>query len=95
MHASAHTQAANFSALNVVEVEAAGLTWIGLVGIPNLSFHLATRILVFAPSWSRDLRNETHEGFAAIHRRLDQIIQTRLDEHATRIKELETAVFSK
>jgi hypothetical protein len=41
------------------------------------------------------LRNEMHEGFAAINRRLDQIIQTQLDEHATRIKKLETAVFSK
>jgi hypothetical protein len=41
------------------------------------------------------LRKEMHEGFAAINRRLDQIIQTQLDEHATRIKKLETAVFSK
>ena len=40
------------------------------------------------------LRNEMHEGFAAINRRLDQIIQTQLDEHATRIKKLETAGFS-
>jgi hypothetical protein len=42
-----------------------------------------------------DLRNEMHDGFASINRRLDQIIQTQLDEHATRIKKLETAVFSK
>jgi hypothetical protein len=35
------------------------------------------------------LRKEMHEGFAAINRRLDQIIQTQLDEHATRIKKLE------
>jgi hypothetical protein len=41
------------------------------------------------------LRNEMHEGFAAINRHLDQIIQTQLDEHTTRIKKLETAVFSK
>jgi hypothetical protein len=41
------------------------------------------------------LRKKMHEGFAAINRRLDQIIQTQLDEHATRIKKLETAVFSK
>jgi hypothetical protein len=41
------------------------------------------------------LRKEMHEGFAAINRRLDQIIQTQLDEHATRIKKLEAAVFSK
>jgi hypothetical protein len=41
------------------------------------------------------LRKEMHEGFAAINRRLDQIIQTQLDEHAMRIKKLETAVFSK
>jgi hypothetical protein len=42
-----------------------------------------------------DLRNEMHDGFAAINRRLDHIIQMQLDEHATRIKKLETAVFSK
>ena len=30
-----------------------------------------------------------------IHRRLDQIIWIQLDEHAARIKKLETAVFSK
>jgi hypothetical protein len=41
------------------------------------------------------LRKEMHENFAAINRRLDQIIQTQLDAHATRIKKLETAVFSK
>jgi hypothetical protein len=41
------------------------------------------------------LRKEMHEGFAAISRRLDQIIQMQLDEHAARIKKLETAVFSK
>jgi hypothetical protein len=41
------------------------------------------------------LRKEMHEGFAAINRRLDQIIQTQLDEHARRIKKLESAVFSK
>jgi hypothetical protein len=41
------------------------------------------------------LRKEMHEGFAAINRRLDQIIQMQLDEHAARIKKLETAVFSK
>jgi hypothetical protein len=42
-----------------------------------------------------DLRNEMHDGFAAINRRLDHIIQMQLDEHATRIKKLEAAVFSK
>ena len=41
------------------------------------------------------LRKEMYEGFAAINRRLDQIIQMQLDEHASRIKKLETAVFSK
>jgi hypothetical protein len=41
------------------------------------------------------LRKEMHDGFAGINRRLDQIIQTQLDEHARRIKKLETAVFSK
>jgi hypothetical protein len=41
------------------------------------------------------LRKEMHEGFAAINRRLDQIIQMQLDEHAARIKKMETAVFSK
>jgi hypothetical protein len=42
-----------------------------------------------------DLRKEMHEGFADTNRRLDHIIQMQLDEHATRIKKLETAVFSK
>ena len=42
-----------------------------------------------------DLRNEMHEGFVDINRRLDHIIQMQLDEHATRIKKLEAAVFSK
>jgi hypothetical protein len=42
-----------------------------------------------------DVRNEMHDGFAAINRRLDHIIQMQLDEHATRIKKLEAAVFSK
>jgi hypothetical protein len=42
-----------------------------------------------------DLHNEVHDGFAAINRRLDHIIQMQLDEHATRIKKLEAAVFSK
>jgi len=41
------------------------------------------------------LRKEMHEGFAGINRRLDQIIQMQLDEHAGRIKKLETAAFSK
>jgi len=41
------------------------------------------------------LCKEMHEGFAAINRRLNQIIQMQLDEHAARIKKLETAVFSK
>jgi hypothetical protein len=41
------------------------------------------------------LRKEMHDGFGGINRRLDQIIQTQLDEHARRIKKLETAVFSK
>jgi hypothetical protein len=39
------------------------------------------------------LRKEMHDGFAAINRRLDHIIQTQLDEHARRLKKLETAVF--
>jgi len=38
---------------------------------------------------------KVHEGFAGINRRLDQIIQTQLDEYARRIEKLETAVFSK
>jgi vacuolar-type H+-ATPase subunit E/Vma4 len=41
------------------------------------------------------LRTEMRDGFAAVNRRLDQIIQTQLDEHATRLKKLEAAVFSK
>ena len=42
-----------------------------------------------------DLRKEMHEGFADTNRRLDHIIQMQLDEHATRIKKLEAAVFAK
>jgi hypothetical protein len=42
-----------------------------------------------------DLHNEMHDGFAVINRRLDHIVQMQLDEHATRIKKLEAAVFSK
>jgi hypothetical protein len=41
------------------------------------------------------LRKEMHEGLGAINRRLDQIIQMQLDEHAARIKKRGTAVFSK
>jgi hypothetical protein len=41
------------------------------------------------------LRKEMHDGFAAINRLRDQIIQMELDEHAGRIKKLETAVFPK
>ena len=39
------------------------------------------------------VRKEMQEGFLAVNRRLDQIIQMQLDEHAGRIKKLETAVF--
>lgn len=41
------------------------------------------------------LEKKMDEGFAAIIRRLDNIIQLQLDEHAKRIKRLEAAVFSK
>lgn len=41
-----------------------------------------------------ELRNEVREGFAAVNNRLDAIIQMQLDEHASRIKKLEMAVFS-
>ncbi len=34
-----------------------------------------------------------HKELAGINRRLDTIIQMQLDEHARRIKKLETAVF--
>ncbi|KKW19588.1 MAG: hypothetical protein UY63_C0010G0022 [Parcubacteria group bacterium GW2011_GWA2_51_10] len=40
-----------------------------------------------------NVRKEMREGFSAIIRRLDTVIQMQLDEHARRIKELETAVF--
>ena len=40
-------------------------------------------------------KEEMASGFAAINRRLDTIIQIQLDQHAGRIKKLETAVFSK
>jgi hypothetical protein len=35
------------------------------------------------------------EGFSTVNRRLDTIIQIQLDQHAGRIKKLETTVFSK
>lgn len=40
-----------------------------------------------------NVRKEMHDGFALINRRLDTIIQIQLDQHAGRIKKLETAVF--
>ena len=43
-----------------------------------------------------DLRfRQVDVRFSGIERRLDHIIQTQLDEHAGRIRKLETAVFSK
>ena len=39
------------------------------------------------------LERRLDENFAAVIRRLDEIIQMQLDEHAGRIKKLETAVF--
>ncbi len=55
---------------------------------------------------SEDIREQLghkmDEGFAridkeliAMNRRLDTVIQIQLDEHANRLKKLETAVFSK
>ena len=41
------------------------------------------------------LERKMDEGFASIVRRLDKIIQMQLDEHASRLKKLETAVFSR
>lgn len=41
------------------------------------------------------LEKKLDDGFAAIIRRLDNIIQLQLDEHAKRIKKLEAAVFSR
>ena len=51
--------------------------------------HMATKDDIAA------VRKEVQEGFSAVNRRLDQIIQMQLDEHAGRIKKLETAVFPK
>jgi hypothetical protein len=51
--------------------------------------HMATKEDIAA------IRKEVQEGFSAVNRRLDQIIQMQLDEHAGRIKKLETAVFPK
>jgi hypothetical protein len=51
--------------------------------------HMATKDDIAA------VRKEVREGFSAVNRRLDQIIQMQLDEHAGRIKKLETAVFPK
>ncbi|OGG57578.1 hypothetical protein A2853_01785 [Candidatus Kaiserbacteria bacterium RIFCSPHIGHO2_01_FULL_55_17] len=41
------------------------------------------------------IRKEINEGFARVERRMDTVIQPQLDTHATRIKKLEGAVFSK
>jgi hypothetical protein len=41
------------------------------------------------------LERKMDEGFSTVNRRLDQIIQIQLDEHAGRLKKLETAVSSK
>ncbi len=43
----------------------------------------------------KHLTDKIDIGFALINRRLDTIIQQQLDEHATRIKKLESAVFSR
>ncbi|HTR18655.1 MAG TPA: hypothetical protein VMH91_01580 [Candidatus Paceibacterota bacterium] len=40
------------------------------------------------------LEKKMDEGFTAVNRRLDTIIQVQLDEHGHRLKKLETAVFS-
>ena len=42
-----------------------------------------------------NVRKEMGDGFALINRRLDTIIQIQLDQHAGRIKKLETAVFTR
>lgn len=39
------------------------------------------------------LEQKVDEGFSVVIRRLDTIIQIQLDQHANRIKKLETAVF--
>ena len=39
------------------------------------------------------LERKMDERFAAVIRRLDEIIQMQLDEHAGRLRKLETAVF--
>jgi hypothetical protein len=46
-------------------------------------------------SMEKRLERKIDEGFSTVNRRLDQIIQMQLDEHAGRLKKLETAVFSK
>ena len=43
----------------------------------------------------KGLERRMDEGFSAIIRRLDGIIQMQLDAHASRLGKLETAVFSK
>ncbi len=40
-----------------------------------------------------ELDKKVEYGFAMVMRRLDQIIQKQLDEHSSRIRKLETAVF--
>ncbi len=41
------------------------------------------------------LERRVDEGFTIVQRQLDKIIQIQLDQHATRIKKLESAVFSR
>ena len=46
-------------------------------------------------SMEKRLERKMDEGFSTVNRHLDQIIQLQLDEHAGRLKKLETAVFAK
>jgi hypothetical protein len=46
-------------------------------------------------SMEKRVERKIDDGFSTVNRRLDQIIQMQLDEHAGRLKKLETAVFSK
>ena len=62
--------------------------------IADIRKHMATKEDIADIRKEMATKEEMASGFAAINRRLDTIIQIQLDQHAGRIKKLETRVFS-
>lgn len=54
---------------------------------------LAQMVQAGFDSLKTELQNEMHTGFAEINRKIDKMIEPRLDNHAQRIKKLEEEVF--